>query len=44
MIKSENGNIEMRGTLSEISADLTIILIGFRKSVAEDVGEEGPMH
>lgn len=36
MIKSENGNIEMRGELSEISADLTIILIGFRKSVGEE--------
>ena len=36
MIKSENGNIEMRGELSEISADLTIILIGFKKSVGEE--------
>lgn len=40
MIKTEDGIVEMRGSLSEVSADLAVILKSFRENIAEDIGEK----
>lgn len=39
MIKTENGMAETKGKLSEINADLTVILMSFRECAAEDIGK-----
>jgi len=39
MIKTYKGSLELHGNITELSADVSVILFGFRKVLLENYGE-----